>query len=271
MSITGLILFLCIGLILGLIGGGGSLLGVPVLVYVMGVAPELATTYSLFIVGMTAVVGAASYLRKGEVSIEAILQFALASVVTVFCMRRFVMPMIPNEIMLFGLLVISKQLLIMVLFALLILSASYSMLITRKPNRLKDIKWNEFMRSPLGLPFVIVLGVLIGMITGFVGAGGGFIIVPVLMVFLKLNFKKAIGTSLSIVALNSIVGFVGSLGQQTLDWKFLIIIAAVCGVGILLGSLLSAKISSQKLKPAFGWFTLVVGLFVLVKELFLAK
>jgi uncharacterized protein len=270
LSITGLILFLCIGLILGLIGGGGSLLGVPVLVYVMGIAPELATTYSLFIVGMTAIVGAMSYLRKGEVSIEAILQFALASVITVFCMRRFVMPMIPSEIAMLGL-TIKKQILIMVLFALLILSASYSMLITRKPNRLKDIKWNEFMRTPLGLPFVILLGVVIGMITGFVGAGGGFIIVPVLMVFLKLNFKKAIGTSLSIVALNSIVGFVGSLGHQELDWKFLIIIAAVCGVGILLGSLLSAKISSQKLKPAFGWFTLVVGLFVLVKELFLAK
>lgn len=268
MEILGFILFLCIGLILGLIGGGGSLLGVPVLVYVMGVAPELATTYSLFIVGMTAIVGAISYLKKGEVSVEAILQFAIASVVSVFMMRRFIMPSIPSNFELFGFMV-NKQLLIMILFALLILSAAYSMIITRKPNRIKDIKWNEFMKTPLGIPFVIVLGVSIGVITGFVGAGGGFIIVPVLMIFLRLNFKMAIGTSLSIVALNSIVGFAGSLGHQELNWKFLIIISAVCGVGILLGSLLSNKIPSKKLKPAFGWFTLCVGVFVLIKELFL--
>lgn len=266
-EIIGLILFLFIGIILGLIGGGGSLLGVPVLVYVMGVHPELATTYSLFIVGMTAVVGAMSYLRKGDVSAEAIIQFALASVLTVFVMRRFVMPQIPYQFELFGI-TIYKQLLIMVLFAMLILSASYSMIITRKPNRIKDIQWNEFMRTPLGVPFVMLLGILIGVITGFVGAGGGFIIVPVLMIFLKLNFKKAIGTSLCIVALNSSVGFIGSLGHQSLDWKFLLMISLVCGGGILLGSLLSNKISSNKLKPAFGYFTLCVGVFVLYKELF---
>jgi uncharacterized membrane protein YfcA len=127
---------------------------------------------------------------------------------------------------------------------------------------------NEFTKTPLGFPFVVFLGVLIGVITGFVGAGGGFIIVPVLMIFVRLNFKKAIGTSLCIVALNSIIGFLGNLGHQDLDWMFLIGISAICGVGILLGSLLSNKISSQKLKPAFGWFTLVVGVFVLVKELF---
>jgi len=128
------------------------------------------------------------------------------------------------------------------------------------------VKWNEFTKTPLGIPFVILLGVLIGIITGFVGAGGGFIIVPVLMIFVRLNFKKAIGTSLCIVALNSIIGFVGNIGSQQLDWMFLLEISAVCGVGILLGSLMSTKISSQKLKPAFGWFTLIVGVFVLIKE-----
>ncbi len=268
MIIAGFIAFLIIGIILGLIGGGGSLLGVPVLVYVMCIEADLATTYSLFIVGFTALVGAISYLQKGEVSAEAILNFALASVVTVFCMRRFIMPVIPAEFMIKEVL-IYKHTLIMVVFALLILSASYSMLITRKPNRIKDAKWNEFAKTPLGIPFVILLGVLIGIITGFVGAGGGFIIVPVLMVFMRLNFKKAIGTSLCIVALNSIIGFLGNIGYQNLDWKFLFGISAICGIGILLGSLLSNKISSKKLKPAFGWFTLAVGLFVLVKELLL--
>lgn len=265
MFIVGLISFLIIGLILGLIGGGGSLLGVPVLVYVMCIDAELATTYSLFIVGMTALVGAISYVKKGEVSAEAILNFALASVITVFCMRKFIMPNIPEEFIIKEMHV-HKHTLIMVLFALLILSASYSMIISRKPNRIKDVKWNEFTKTPLGIPFVILLGVLIGVITGFVGAGGGFIIVPVLMVFMRLNFKKAIGTSLCIVALNSIIGFLGNIGNQHLDWGFLLGISGVCGVGILIGSLLSNKISSKKLKPAFGWFTLVVGVFVLIKE-----
>lgn len=254
-------------MILGLIGGGGSLLGVPVLVYVMCIEADLATTYSLFIVGMTAMVGAISYVKKGEVSAEAILNFALASITTVFCMRKFIMPVIPAKFEFNGM-TIEKHTLIMVVFALLILSASYSMIINRKPNRIKDVKWNEFTKTPLGIPFVIILGVILGVITGFVGAGGGFIIVPVLMIFMRLNFKKAIGTSLCIVALNSIIGFLGNIGHQNLDWKFLIMISSVCGVGILLGSLLSSKISSKKLKPAFGWFTLVVGIFVLVKELF---
>ncbi len=268
MEIFGYASFLVIGLILGLIGGGGSLLGVPVLVYILGMEASLATTYSLFIVGITALVGAGSYVKKGEVSVEAILNFAIASVITVFCMRKFIMPSLPNQFYFSGY-EVQKHTLIMVVFALLILSASYSMIITRKPNRVKDVKWNEFTKTPLGVPFVILLGVLIGIITGFVGAGGGFIIVPVLMIFVRLNFKKAIGTSLCIVALNSIIGFIGNIGHQPLDWKFLCIISLICGLGILLGSLLSNKISSKKLKPAFGWFTLCVGIFVLIKELLL--
>lgn len=268
MIITGLIAFFIIGIVMGLIGGGGSLLGVPLLVYFMCIEADLATTYSLFIVGMTALVGASSYVRKGEVSAEAILNFALASVTTVFCMRKFIMPIIP-QIIEFNGMMIDKNTLIMVVFALLILSASYSMIINRKPNRINDVKWNEFTKTPLGIPFVILLGIMIGIITGFVGAGGGFIIVPVLMIFVRLNFKKAIGTSLCIVALNSIIGFIGNIGNQNLDWQFLIIISTVCGVGILLGSLFSNKIPASKLKPAFGWFTLIVGIFVLVKELFL--
>jgi uncharacterized membrane protein YfcA len=255
-------------MILGLIGGGGSLLGVPVLVYIMCLEAEIATTYSLFIVGISAMVGALTYVRKGEVSAEAILNFALASITSVFCMRKFIMPRIPDVITL-GSFTLEKQTLIMVIFALLILTASYSMIINRKPNRINDVKWNEFTKTPLGVPFVILLGVVIGVITGFVGAGGGFIIVPVLMIFVRLNFKKAIGTSLCIVALNSIIGFLGNLGNQDLDWQFLLTISSVCGIGILLGSVLSTKIPSRKLKPAFGWFTLVVGVFVLVKELFL--
>jgi len=267
--IIGFIAFLIIGLILGLIGGGGSILGVPVLVYIMSFSADSATTYSLFIVGLTSLIGAISYLRKGEISAEAYAQFAIASMITVFCVRKFVMPVIPSEVHLF-VTNVSKHVLIMVIFGILILLSSISMIKKRKPNRINDVKWDEFAKSPMGIPFVILLGILVGFITGFVGAGGGFIIVPVLIFFLRLKFKKAIGTSLCIIAVNSLVGFTGNIGHQEINWLFLLSISATCVGGILLGSLLSDKISGQKLKPAFGWFTLCVGIFVIVKETFLS-
>lgn len=269
MTIAGFIAFLIIGLILGLIGGGGSILGVPVLVYVMGYTADEATSYSLFIVGTTSLIGAMAYLRKGEISVEAILQFAIASLTTVFCVRKFLMPAIPSIINVFDF-ELSKHVLIMVVFSILILCSSISMIKKRKPNRINQLKWDEFAKSPLGVPFVIFLGVCVGFITGFVGAGGGFIIVPVLIFFLRLNFKKAIGTSLCIIAINSLIGFTGNIGHQTINWIFLLSISAMCILGIIIGSLLSDKISSKKLKPAFGWFTLVVGVFVFIKELFFA-
>lgn len=266
MQYFGYIAFLFIGIILGLIGGGGSILGVPVLVYVMDFRAETATMYSLFVVGLTSLIGAFSYLRKGELSAEALLRFALASMVAVFCTRKFIMPAIPEQMMLFGA-YISKHTLIMIVFSVLMLGSSYSMIRKRKATNLSRLRWEEFNRSPVGLPFIILLGIAVGILTGFVGAGGGFIIVPVLMFVLQLNFKKAIGTSLCIIAINSLIGFTGNIGNQHIDWKFLIIISAISVLGILIGSLLSGKISGRKLKPAFGWFTLCVGVFVLVKEL----
>jgi uncharacterized membrane protein YfcA len=265
MIIAGCIAFLIIGLILGLIGGGGSILGVPVLVYIMGYSADEATSYSLFIVGTTSLIGAIAYLKKGDISVEAILQFALASLTTVFCVRRFLMPNIPAIINFSGF-EISKHTLIMIVFSILILSSSISMIKKKKYNRINEVKWDEFAKSPMGLPFVILLGIFVGFITGFVGAGGGFIIVPVLIFFLRLNFKKAIGTSLCIIALNSLIGFTGNIGHQSINWVFLLSISSICIGGILLGSLLSTKVSSQKLRPAFGWFTIVVGIFVLIKE-----
>ncbi|MDI1354586.1 MAG: sulfite exporter TauE/SafE family protein [bacterium] len=267
MIILGYIAFLIIGLILGLIGGGGSILGVPVLVYIMSYSAEEATAYSLFIVGITSLIGAMAYLRKGEISAEALAQFALASLITVFCVRRYVMPAIPPEFSLFSFRV-SKDAFIMILFSLLIFFSSLSMIRKRKPNRVSEAKWDEFARTPFGIPFVIFLGILVGFITGFVGAGGGFIIVPVLIFFLRLNFKKAIGTSLCIIALNSLIGFTGNIGMLKIDWTFLLSISGTSIVGIILGSRFAGKIPSQKLKPAFGWFTLVVGISVLIKELF---
>jgi uncharacterized membrane protein YfcA len=264
--IIGFIAFLCIGLILGLIGGGGSILGVPILVYILGYSADEATTYSLFIVGTTSFIGAFSYLRKGEISAEAIFQFAIASLITVFCMRKIIMPLIPVSFHLFNF-IIFKHTLIMIVFSILILFSSISMIKKRKANRISQVKWDEFFRTPLGIPFIVLLGVMVGAITGFVGAGGGFIIVPVLIFFLRLNFKKAIGTSLCIIAINSLVGFSGNIGEQKIDWIFLLGISFMCVIGILIGSLLANKVSSKKLKPAFGWFTLFVGVIIFIKEI----
>lgn len=267
MTTIGIILFLFIGLILGLIGGGGSILGVPILVYVMGFQADDAICYSLFIVGITSLIGAIAYLRKGEISVESILQFAISSTISVFCVRKFIMPSIPNYFELFHF-QISKHVLIMLLFSVLILISSYLMIRKRKQNKINQIKWDEFAKSPMGLPTVILLGILVGFITGFIGAGGGFIIVPVLIFFLRLNFKKAIGTSLCIIAINSLVGFTGNIGHQEINWILLLSISFACVLGIIVGSFLSDKISSKKLKPAFGWFTLCVGLYVFIKESF---
>lgn len=261
------LLFLLIGITLGLIGGGGSILGVPVLVYFLGYPADVATGYSLFIVGLTSLIGAFSFLKKGDVSVEALLQFAIPSLATVYAVRKFLIPILPEVFFNIGDFYVSKQIAIMVMFSILILSSSYSM-IKKKGNSYKtDLMWDEFSRSPIRLPFVIFLGILVGLISGFVGAGGGFIIIPILIYFVRVPFKKAVGTSLSIIAINSLIGFTGSIGKMSIDWKFLFLVSILCIIGILVGTFLSQKIHANKLKKGFGWFTLTVGLFIMIKEL----
>jgi uncharacterized membrane protein YfcA len=139
----------------------------------------------------------------------------------------------------------------------------------KKANSKADIMWEEFSRSPIRIYFVILLAILVGFITGFVGAGGGFIIIPVLIFFVRVPVKKSIGTSLCIIAINSLIGFTGTLDHMYLNWNFLLTVSAFCVGGILIGNVISVKISPQKLKPAFGWITLIVGIFVLIKEIML--
>ncbi|MBS1636330.1 MAG: sulfite exporter TauE/SafE family protein [Bacteroidetes bacterium] len=263
-------LFLLIGIVLGLIGGGGSILGVPVLVYLLHLPADVATGYSLFIVGFTSLIGAFSFLKKGDISVEALIQFAIPSMITVFSVRKFVIPALPPVFFTIGGFEATKQLVIMCVFSALILSSSYSMIKKRSNAVKKDLMWDEFSRSPLRIPFVIILGVFVGILSGFVGAGGGFIIIPVLVFFVRVPMKKAIGTSLSIIAINSLVGFTGNVGHMDIDWRFLTFVTLLCVFGILIGTQLSYRIQVNKLKKGFGWFTLIVGIFVFIKELFLS-
>lgn len=261
MEIAGYIASLFIGISLGLIGGGGSILTVPVMVYLFGINPLLATSYSLFIVGSTSLVGAINNYRKGLVNIQTALYFGAASIVTVFITRKFIVPAIPGNLGTIAGITLTSGLLTMLLFAVLMLIASVSMI--REDNS-PEMEQNTGQHTP----FIKLLGygVMIGLITGLLGAGGGFLLIPALVLLIKIPMKKAIGTSLLIIALNSLIGFTGDLGHFSIDWKFLLIITFIAIGGIVIGGLLSKKIPSEKLKKGFGWFVLIMGIYIIVKE-----
>ncbi len=263
MEIIGYFLAALVGISLGLIGGGGSILMVPILVYVFGLNPVTATSYSLFIVGSTSLVGAFNNYRKGQVSIQTALLFGLSSISTVFITRKLLMPAVPDVLGTIGRMEIKKPMVIMVLFAVLMLMASVAMIRSKK-----DAESTENQQQKPAIGKLLLYGILIGLATGFLGAGGGFLIIPALVLLLNMPMKKAIGTSLLIIALNSLIGFTGDIGQIDIRWSFLLLVAAIAITGIFIGGALAKKIPGAKLKHAFGWFVLVMGIYIFLKELF---
>ena len=263
METIGYIASLLIGISLGLIGGGGSILTVPVMVYLFGLQPLLATSYSLFVVGSTSLVGAFNNFRKGLVNVKAALLFGASSIVTVFLTRKFLVPIIPKNIATINSLKITEPLLTMVLFAVLMLLASISMIRNKKA---KAVTGESECKDCFRFGKLVLYGITIGLVTGLLGAGGGFLLIPALVFLLKLPMKKAIGTSLMIIALNSLIGFTGDLGHFAIDWFFLLKVTGIAIVGIFIGGALSKKISSDKLKKSFGWFVLVMGIYIILKE-----
>jgi uncharacterized membrane protein YfcA len=261
MEIAGYIASAFIGLSLGLIGGGGSILTVPVMVYLFGVNPLMATSYSLFIVGSTSLVGAYNNYRKGFVNLKAALYFGAASIVTVFLTRKFLVPAIPENIATVAGFTITSAFLTMVLFAVLMLLASVSMI---KGD--KGAASEEECKDCIRFFKLLGYGMAIGLITGLLGAGGGFLLIPALVFLVKLPIKKAIGTSLLIIALNSLIGFTGDLGHFPLNWNFLLIITSIAVGGIFIGGLLSKRIPAGNLKKGFGWFVLVMGIYIIARE-----
>ena len=259
MEITGYSASILIGISLGLIGGGGSILTVPVLVYLFSVDTVLATTYSLFVVGSTSLVGSFSYFKKGFVDGKTALFFGIPSVIAVFFTRHYILSTIPEHVMDVGDFEISRSILLMVFFAVLMVFASYSMI-------KKDREDNAASTRATKTSWVIAQGVVVGLVTGLIGAGGGFLIIPALVKLLRLPMKTAIGTSLVIIAVNSLMGFSFSLGHYPIDWEFLLTVSLIAIVGIFIGTYLSTKINGNKLKPAFGWFVLVMGIYILIKE-----
>ena len=255
-----------IGLSLGIMGGGGSILTVPVLVYLMGVSPVLSTAYSLFVVGSTAVVGAAGYARKGLVSLRTAVVFLVPSLLAVFVVRKVLLPAIPHELFRVGSRLFTKDLLVLVAFAVLMVAAATSMIRSRQA----EVVLAGELHQPhaFNYPLMLGIGLVVGTLTGFVGAGGGFLIIPALVLGARLPMKLAVGTSLAIIALNSLIGFTGDLSAGTpVAWPFLLGFLAFALGGIVLGTYLARFIPGARLKPAFGWFTLAMGTLILAREL----
>ncbi|RYY22674.1 MAG: sulfite exporter TauE/SafE family protein [Chitinophagaceae bacterium] len=258
MWITGYIASLFIGVSLGLIGGGGSILTVPVLVYLFAISPTLAISYSLFIVGTTSLVGSYSNYRRGLVNLKTALLFGSSSITTVFITRKFIIPELPDVFFKIGSYHITHSLFVMVVFAVLMVVSSVSMI------RSKNVESNTTTKS--GPATLLIYGIFIGLVTGFLGAGGGFLLIPALVIIIKLPMKQAIGTSLLIIALNSLIGFVGDLGHRTIDWFFIITISIVAVAGIFIGSYFNQQVNAEKLKKAFGWFVLIMGVYIIIRE-----
>lgn len=262
MEFFGYIAAVLIGVSLGLIGGGGSILTVPVLVYLLQVEPVTATAYSLFVVGLTSLVGSATYMKKNLVSYKTALVFSVPSFLAVFITRKFIMPALPDIFFTAGNFELTKNLFVMLLFAVLMIMASVSMIRNKKPESDgNDLKYNY--------PLILIEGFIVGILTGLVGAGGGFLIIPALVLLAKLPMKMAVGTSLLIIAAKSLIGFSGDLGiQRNIDWILLSMISILAVSGIFAGSYLSKFVSAQRLKPAFGWFVMIMGVYIISKELF---
>ena len=261
MGIIGYVASLLMGITLGLLGGGGSIMTVPILVYLFKVTPTVATGYSLFVVGITALIGSAMYYRKGEIDLKVGLSFGLPSIAGVSFSRGWLVPRVPSVVAEFGDFVMTKEIFVMIAFAALMIFASSSMIRVRKvhkPSTLPD---------HLRLVVLALNGLIVGVIAGFVGAGGGFLIIPALVFVAKLPMRLAVGTSLFIIASQSLLGFSGDVIRgTTVDWALLETIAATAAVGIALGSSLSHKMKEQKLKVAFGWFVLAMGAAILVEQ-----
>jgi uncharacterized membrane protein YfcA len=252
---------LLVGLVLGLIGGGGSILSVPLFVYLLAVNPVTATAYSLFMVGVSSAFGAIQNIKKGLVDFKTATVFAIPAFIAVYITRKYIVPAIPLEIFTFGNFTLTKDVAIMVLFAIVMLLASISMI-----RGQKDVGETSEVIT-FNYPLILIEGFVVGILTGLVGAGGGFLIIPALVLLAKLPMKKAVATSLLIIAVKSLIGFIGDVENLDIDWTFLLSFTGVSVIGIFIGSYLSNFIDGKKLKKGFGYFVLIMGIYILFKEL----
>lgn len=258
MEILGYFASIFIGIILGLLGGGGSILTIPILVYLFHLDPVIATAYSLFIVGATSLVGVIPKQRKNLINYKAAIAFGLPSLLSVFATRKWIVPALPEIIFSFHSIVLSRRLFLLGLFAVLMIATSFSMI--------KKRKINAGASKVSSIYLIVAQALLIGLLTGLIGAGGGFLIIPALVLLAGLPMKVATGTSLLIMSVNSLIGFTGDAMNFNIDWSFLLVITGLAMGGIFIGSWLATKVENHQLRKAFGWFILIMGTWILIKE-----
>ncbi len=246
MLILGLGLALLVGLTLGMLGGGGSILAIPIFVYVLGFSAKEAIAMSLAVVAATSLVGAAGHLRVGNFNLRVAFSFGPFAMVGTFLGARF-------AVVFSG----SAQLM---MFAVIMVLAAVSMLRGQKPTKKSEPL--AIRRPGLALAVMVVAGLGVGAVTGLVGVSGGFLIVPALVVVLGIPMKEAVGTSLLVNSLKSSTGFIGYMGQVTVYWGFMAAFAAVAIVGILVGTHLVRFVAPAVLRRAFAVFLLVMGVWI---------
>jgi uncharacterized membrane protein YfcA len=262
LEIFGYLSALVIGISLGLIGGGGSILAVPVLAYLFLVNEKVATAYSLFIVGFSALIGGVKQHFKGYVDWRTAFVFGVPAIVGVTLVRHYVVPALPDVLFTIDNFEFTRRMGMFGLFAVLMIPAAFSMLKKRvEDNHEKGIHYNY--------PLILLEGLIVGAITGFIGAGGGFLIIPALVILANVEMKVAVGTSLIIIAFKSLLGFfLGDALTMKIDWKFLITFTFISLIGIFIGSYLSNFIDGNKLKKGFGYFIFVMAIFIFYMEFF---
>lgn len=251
------------GLTLGLLGGGGALMSIPVLVYFFHIDAAIATGYSLFLVGITALSGAFQNLRKGLIDYNAAVWCGVPSIMAVYVIRRFVVHNIPEVIFSTPFFTLDRHHLILSVLTLVMLVAGYKMIGSSTTE-------TENTRPGVNRVLLVAYALAIGLFLGLVGAGGGFLMVPALVYFANLSMKKAVGTSLVLVSVNSFIGFMGDVHSNQLpDWFFLLTFSAFSIAGMLMGQSVAHRVNNEQLKRYFGWFMLLVALFIVVKEFIL--
>jgi uncharacterized membrane protein YfcA len=264
----GYILGLLIGICLGVMGAGGAVLTIPVLVYLFQIDTITATFYSLFIVGITAMIGTIGFIRNQLFDGKTVIFFGIPSVISVILTTRILVPSIPEIVVSNSSYTLTKHLLLLILFAMLMIFSAIAMI--RSSRVIKKDDYSEMQKYRYGL--IILQGILVGIVTGLLGAGGGFLIIPALVLLARLPMKKAVGTSLFLITLNCIIGFASKYATiEQVNWTFLLIFSGLTVAGILTGILFTKKISGEKLKKGFGYFMLVMGTFILTKELYSVK
>ena len=260
MEYFGYLAAIFIGVFLGIFGGGGSLLAVPVFAYIFTLDEKVATAYSLFTVGIASFVGA--YKQHTKINWQVALIFGIPSILGVWIVRFFIVPILPEIIYNYENFILTRRMLMFGVFSFLLFISAISMIY--ETNNIRPLKIKFFYS------IVIFEGFIVGGITGLVGAGGGFLIVPALVILIGLDIKKAIATSLLIIALKSTFGFFfGDLLVMNIDWNFLLLFTLLTIFGIFIGTYFGLFINKIKLKKWFGVFILIIGLFIFLNEFFL--